>query len=72
MTDIQELFSRDPLSLTETDITALIEKLRQSRGQYNLGSMKAGSMKAPKSASGKAAASLTGKLSLNLSLLNKK
>ena len=46
MSDIQELFSRDPLELTQDDITKLVTRLRESRGQYNLGSMKAGSMKA--------------------------
>lgn len=60
MTDINELFARDPLSFTKEggEIKQIVAKLRESRGQYNLGSMKAGNMKAPKSATAKAAASL--------------
>jgi len=43
--DIQELFSRDPLNLTKTDISTIIEEMRKSRHNFNLGNMKAGSTK---------------------------
>lgn len=68
--------AQDPLTFTKegNEVKLIVEKLRASRGQFNLGNMKAGKVKAPaapKSASGKAAASLG--LSLNLSsLLGKK
>jgi hypothetical protein len=45
--DILELFQRDPLKLTREDLTAMIAKMRQSRSQFALGSMKAGSTKPP-------------------------
>lgn len=45
MSDISELFQRDPLKLSEADLTAIIEKFRAARGQFNLGNMKAGSTK---------------------------
>lgn len=75
MTDIAELFSRDPLTFnkeTKEEVRAIVTKLRESRSQYNLGSMKAGSMKAPATKTAKAAASIGGGLKLDLSkLLNK-
>lgn len=75
MTDLNELFSRDPLKYTKDDISVIIAKMRESRAQFNLGNMKAGTMKAkapaaPKTAAGKAAASLN--LKLDLSSLVKK
>jgi hypothetical protein len=72
MTDINELFARDPLSFTKEggEIRAIVEKLRESRGQYRLGAQKAGNMKPPKTATGKAVASLSNSgLSLNLQAL---
>lgn len=74
MTDINELFARDPLTFTKEggEIRTIVEKLRESRAQFKLGAQKAGSMKAPKTASGKAAASLASSgLSLNLQALLK-
>lgn len=47
MTDIQEIFQRDPLDLTTEDLTAIITKFRASRGQFNLGDKKAGVTKPP-------------------------
>jgi hypothetical protein len=67
MSDLQELFSRDPRELTKDNIDTIIAKMRESRAQFTLGNMKAGSMKpkaAPKTAAGKAAASLGLKLDL--------
>lgn len=47
--DIVELFARDPLSLTEDDLTHIIAEMRKSRAAFNLGNVKAGSTK-PKTA----------------------
>lgn len=72
MTDLQQLFSQDPLTYTKegSEIAKIVAKFRESRGQFSLGAMKAGKTTPPKSATGKAAASLSG-LSLNLqSLIN--
>lgn len=72
MTDIAELFSRDPLTYTKEggEVRAIVEHMRKSRHQFNLGSMNAGRTKAPTSAKGKAVASLAASgLSLNLKAL---
>lgn len=34
MSDMADLFARDPLSLTETDITEVVELFRKSRELY--------------------------------------
>lgn len=47
MTDISELFTRDPLSLTQPDITKIIEKMRASRHAFSAGNITAGSTKPP-------------------------
>lgn len=47
MSDIQELFARDPLKLTKTDISEIVEKYRASRHQFNLGNKMAGKTKPP-------------------------
>ena len=44
--------STDPLKLTRDDLTLIIKEMREKRAQFNLGNLKAGSMK-PKT--GKAA-----------------
>lgn len=73
MTDLAELFARDPLTFTKEggEVAAIVARLRESRGQFALGNQKAGSMKPAKPS--KTAAKLTGvKLNINLeSLLNK-
>jgi len=46
-TDLAELFARDPLSLSEADIDAIIERLRAKRHEFNL------TGKAPRSAAGR-------------------
>ena len=66
-TDIALLMSTDPLKLTEIDIEAMVAKMRQQRGQYNLGNMKAGSSKPP-TAKASAASDLAKKLGLELDL----
>lgn len=46
-TDIAKLFADDPLHLTNANLDAIIAKMRESRGQFALGNMKAGSTKGP-------------------------
>lgn len=60
MSDLAELFSRDPLSFTKEgkELETIIEEMRKKRGQFNLGNAKAGKVTAPKSEKGKAVANL--------------
>lgn len=37
MTDISELFDRNPLLLSDEDITAIVTKLREMRASFNVG-----------------------------------
>ena len=48
MSDIAELFDRDPLNLTKQDLMKIIESLRAQRANWNLGVKGAGSMKPKK------------------------
>lgn len=45
MTDIAEIFSLDPLSLTKDNITEVITVYRKARAQFDLGAKGAGSTK---------------------------
>jgi hypothetical protein len=45
MSDIADLFSRDPEKLTKDDIRAIIAKYREARQQFILGAKQAGSAK---------------------------
>lgn len=65
MTDLAELFSRDPLSLTEPDIRTIIEEMRKSRHAFNAGNAKAGSTK-PLTEKQKTIVSLAEKMNINL------
>ena len=47
MTDLATLFAMNPLDLTREDLTAVVTKFRESRGQFTLGSKTAGSTKPP-------------------------
>ncbi len=47
MTDISELFARDPLQLSKQDIGQIVARFRESRKAFNLGNVRAGSTKAP-------------------------
>lgn len=67
MTDISELFARDPLKLTRDDITEIIKRMRDARAQFNLGNVKAGSTK-PLTEKQKATKSLAESLNLKLDL----
>lgn len=55
MSDLSELFARDPLTFTKEggEIRTIVEEMRRKRGQFNLGNAKAGSTK-PKSEKAKA------------------
>jgi len=61
MTDITELFARDPLDLAKQDIETIVAKFRESRKAFNLGNNKAGSTK-PKTAAQKKNDALKDKL----------
>lgn len=37
MSDLSELFDRDPLSLSDQDITRIITRMREAQAQYELG-----------------------------------
>lgn len=65
MTDLAELFARDPLGLTDDDIRTIVEEMRKSRHAFNAGNPKAGSTK-PKTEKQKAIASLAEKMNINL------
>lgn len=65
MSDLAELFARDPLQLTKADITSIIEEMRKSRHAFNAGNAKAGSTK-PKTEKQKQISSLADKLKINL------
>jgi hypothetical protein len=67
MSDLAELFSRDPLSLSKPDIAEIVAQLRASRHAFNAGNLRAGSTK-PATAKQKETASLAEKLNLNIDL----
>jgi hypothetical protein len=64
MTDLAELFARDPLNLTDDDIRSIVEEMRKSRHAFNAGNAKAGSTK-PKTEKQKIS-SLAEKMNINL------
>lgn len=45
MSEISELFQRDPLSLTAVDISEIVKYYREARAKFNLGEKSAGSTK---------------------------
>ena len=45
MSDIAELFARDPLELSKQDIGEIVNYYRQKRAQFNLGDKTAGNTK---------------------------
>lgn len=63
--DMQEFFSRDPLTYTNDDITVVISQFRQSRKNFQQGNIAAGSTK-PKTEAQKQIADLGSVLKLNL------
>jgi hypothetical protein len=56
MSDLAELFKRDPLSMSKQDIEQIVEKLRASRMQFVLGDKTAGKTAAAKPKKAKASA----------------
>ena len=52
MSDIQELFQKDPLQLTQEDLKEMVMYYRDRRNQFNLGDTQAGSAKKIKKADG--------------------
>lgn len=65
MSDIAELFARDPLQLSQQDIETIVVEMRKSRQSFNAGNMKAGSTK-PKTEKQKAVAALSDKLNISI------
>jgi len=47
MSELSELFARDPEQCTREDMASIVAAFRARRGQYMLGNNKAGSTKAP-------------------------
>lgn len=37
MSELSELFDRDPLSLTDQDLATIVAKMRENQAQYELG-----------------------------------
>lgn len=66
MSDIAELFDRDPLKLTDQDLDTIITSLRQQRANFNLGAKAAGSMKPAKPKTAKTVAAQIDLASLGL------
>jgi hypothetical protein len=65
-TPIAELFARDPYDLSNSDLDAIVAKLRSQRSRYVLGDKTAGSPKPSKiSQKQQAAAKITGDLDLD-------
>jgi hypothetical protein len=65
MSDISELFARDPLELSTADLDEIIAKMRQMRAAFNAGNMKGGATK-PLTEKQKAAATLADTLKLDI------
>lgn len=65
MSDLTQLFAKDPLLLTRAEVEEIVKGLRAGRHQFNAGNMRAGSTK-PKSSKQKEAEAIASKLSLSL------
>lgn len=65
--DIQTLFARDPLGLSDQDFERIIVRFREAAKQFSLGNTSAGSTK-PLTEKQKQTISLADKLNLNLDL----
>lgn len=64
---VAELFSRDPLSLTQPDVSRIVAHMRESRQRFIMGNAKAGTPEVKKSAATKKGEALTKQLGLDLS-----
>jgi hypothetical protein len=58
MSDLTELFSRDPNSYTKEDIKSIITIYREKRKQFNAGALQAGKAKTPTTKSQSLAAAI--------------
>jgi hypothetical protein len=67
MSDIAELFARDPLKLSDQDLLSIVERFRAARGQFNLGNKMAGTTKPPTAKQAKTA-EVAAKLNFDLEL----
>jgi hypothetical protein len=65
MSDLAELFARDPLTLTDDNISTIIEEMRKSRHAFNLGNLRAGTTK-PKTEKQKQIIELGTKLGISI------
>lgn len=67
MSDLQTLFSTDPLTYTKEkgELAAIVSEMRANRKRFLMGNVKAGSTK-PQTEKQKVVASLTSKLELDL------
>lgn len=50
MSDMAELFARDPMKLTKDDLKVIVARYREARAQFNLGITQAGNTKKIKQA----------------------
>lgn len=66
MTDITELFSRDPMELTDENIDQIIEEMRKKRHLFNAGGASTG--RKPAAAKKTAAQEAASKLDIDLEL----
>ncbi len=48
MSDLSELFDRDPLQLTSQDIALIVKRMRENQAQYELGAKTPVAPKPPK------------------------
>jgi hypothetical protein len=67
MSDLAELFARDPLEYSQQDLSDIIRVMREKRKQFNLGNAKAGSTK-PLTPKAKESLAIADKLGLKLDL----
>ena len=65
MSDLAELFSRDPRAYSTQDIDAIIEHMRSRRIQFNAGAKSAGNTK-PKTEKQKETLALADQLNIDL------
>lgn len=65
MSDLTDLFAKDPLTYTDQDLRSVIEEMRKKRHQFNAGNLKGGSMK-PLTEKQKATAAAVGDVELDL------
>lgn len=66
MSDISELFQRDPKKISREELERMVEEYRKKRAQFNLGNLQAGRAKPTKTtAKQEEASKVVGELSLD-------